>query len=175
MNTTLPRILETKLADYRRRVWLVKLAEGFLAALFGIALSYLLVFALDRFFETPRWLRVCIWAAGAAAFGLGLPLKWHRWVWRQRRLEDAARLLRRAFPRLGDQLLGIVELARSDRVATGRSERLVQGAMAQAAEAVKDQDFSDAVPNPRHRQWAWAAAGVVGVTVLAFIVLNEPA
>jgi hypothetical protein len=175
MNTTLPPILETKLADFRRRVWVVKLAEGLLAALFGIALSYLLVFALDRFFETPGWVRLSLLVAGAATLGLGLPLKWHRWVWRQRRLEDAARLLRRTFPRLGDQLLGIVELARMDHAAAARSERLVQAAMAQAADAVKDQDFTHAVPNARHGQWAWAAASLTLIALLAFIVVNEAA
>jgi len=175
MNANLPPILETKLADFRRHVWVVKLSEAVLAALFGIALSYLLVFALDRVFETPGWLRFCILIAGAATLGVGLPLKWHRWVWRQRRLEDAARLLRRTFPRLGDQLLGIVELARMEHAAAGRSERLVQAAMAQAADAVKDQDFSHAVPNARRRQWGWAAAGAVAVAALAFIIVNEAA
>ena len=70
MNTTLPAILETKLSDFRRRVWVVKLAEGLLAALFGIALSYLLVFILDRFFETPSSIRLCILVAGAVTLGL---------------------------------------------------------------------------------------------------------
>jgi hypothetical protein len=68
MNATLPPVLETKLADFRRHVWVVKLSEAVLAALFGIALSYLLVFALDRFFETPAWVRFCILIAGASAF-----------------------------------------------------------------------------------------------------------
>jgi cobalamin biosynthesis protein CobD/CbiB len=80
MNMKLPSILETKLSDFRRRVWAVKLAEGLLAALFGVGLSYLLVFALDRFFETPAALRWIILIVGAATLGLGLPLKWHRWV-----------------------------------------------------------------------------------------------
>src|SRR3954447_10944642 len=153
MHTELPPILESKLADFRKRVWLVKLLEGLLAGVFGFALSYVLVFALDRLMETPVWLRAALLIAGAAVPGLGIPLKWHRWVWRQRRLEDAARLLRRKFPRLGDQLLGIVELARMDHGAAGRSERLVEAAMAQAADAVKSQDFSRAVPDARHRQW----------------------
>lgn len=175
MNTKLPPVLESKLADFRRRVWVVKLTEGVLAACFGLALSYLLVFALDRFIETPVELRFSILVAGAATLGLGLPLKWHRWVWRQRRLEDAARLLRRTFPRLGDQLLGIVELARMDHGAAGRSERLVQAAMEQAADAVKDHDFTHAVPEARHHQWGWAAGGVAALAVLAFATVNDAA
>jgi hypothetical protein len=90
-------------------------------------------------------------------------------------LEDAARLLRRTFPRLGDQLLGIVELARIDHAAAGRSERLVQAAMEQAAEEVKDRDFTDAVPHARHRQWGGAAAGVLALAVAAFFFVNDAA
>ncbi len=175
MNTDeLPPILEAKLSEFRRRVWIVKLAEGLLAACFGIALSYVLVFVLDRFMETPAWLRGVLLASGAAVLGFGVPLKWHRWVWRQRRLEDAARLLRRKFPRLGDQLLGIVELAHKDNV-SGRSETLVQAAMAQAAEAVKDQDFTRAVPDARHRSWAWAAGGAVALAIVAFVTVSDAA
>src|SRR4051812_41893949 len=147
METTLPPILDTKLAEFRRRVWVVKLAEGVLGAVFGIALSYLVVFVLDRFMETPAALRWAILLGLAVTLGLTLPLKWHRWVWRQRRLEDAARLLRRKLPRLGDQLLGIVELARMDHGNAGRSERLVQAAIQQAAAAVQGQDFTQAVPH----------------------------
>lgn len=175
MLTPLPPILETKLADFRRRVWVVKLAEGLLAALFGIALSYLLVLVLDRFGETPAGVRLALMLGAAAGLGLGVPLKWHRWVWRQRRLEDAARLLRLTFPRLGDQLLGIVELAHHEAATAGQSARLVEAAMAQAAEAVKDQDFTRAVPHARHRQWGWAAAGLLALVVTALIGVNDAA
>ncbi len=174
MNRPLPPVLAAKLAGYRRQVWLVKLAEGLLAALFALGVSYLLVLLLDRFFETPAWLRFCLLAAAAAVTGLGLPLKWHRWVWRQRRLEDAARLLRWKFPRMGDQLLGIVELAREDSV-TGRSERLVQAAMDQAGEEVKDLDFSGAVPRPSHRKWAGAALAACVLIAVGFGLSNDAA
>lgn len=171
----LPPVLEGKLADFRRRVWIVKLTEGALAAAFGLALSYVLVFALDRFMETPGWLRGAVLIAGAAVLGLGLPLKWHRWVWSQRTLEAAAKLLRRKLPRLGDQLLGIVELARLEDGSNGRSETLVRAAMVQAADAVKDQDFSRAVPEARHRQWAWAAGGIAALVLAAFITVSGAA
>ncbi len=175
MNTPLPPILESKLTDFRRRVWVVKLAEGLLAAAFGLALSYVLVFVLDRFFETAGWVRGLLLAGGAAVLGIGVPLKWHRWVWRQRRLEDAARLLRKKHPRLGDQLLGIVELAKMEQGDAGRSERLVRAAMDQAAAAVERQDFANAVPLARHRQWGWAAGAAAGLAVVAFAIVNDAA
>jgi len=175
MKTALPVILESKLADFRKRVWIVKLTEGLLAAAFGIVFSYILVFALDRVMETPMWLRATLLIAGAAVLGLGLPLKWHRWVWRQRRLEDAARLLKRTFPRLGDQLLGIVELAHVEAGSAGRSERLVQAAMEQAAEAVKDKDFTHAVPQAKHYQWGWAAGLATLLAVAALTLVPDAA
>ncbi len=173
-STSLPPRLRSKLSDFRRRVWLVKLAEGLLAAVFGLALSYLLVVGLDRLIDTPAWLRGLLLVAGAAMPGLGLPLKWHRWVWRQRRLEDAARLLRWKFPMLGDQLLGIVELAKED-TRTGRSERLVEAAMGQADEAVVDLDFSHAVPKASHWRWGLAAAAACLLVLAGFVAINEAA
>lgn len=175
MNRTLPPSLESKLANFRHRVWTVKLAEAFLAACFGLAVSYLVVFSTDRFWETPGSARLAVLIAGASALVVGVPLKGWRWIWRQRRLEDAARLLRRTHPQLGDQLLGIVELSRSELAAAGRSERLVQAAMAQAAEAVADRDFTDAVPNARHRQWAWAAGCALALVAVAFIFAGDAA
>lgn len=160
MKLALPPILESKLSDFRARVRSVKLTEAVLAAISGLALSYLVVFVTDRFTETPAIIRGGILLLGATAAIIGIPLKWYRWVWRQRRLEDAARLLRKAFPRLGDQLLGIVELARINSQSANHSERLVQAAMAQAAEAVRDRDFQDAVPDSRHRQWAFRSLAV---------------
>ena len=63
MNTPLPPILESKLSEFRKRVWIIKLTEGLLAAVFGLVLSYVLVFVLDRFMETPAWLRGALLAA----------------------------------------------------------------------------------------------------------------
>ena len=62
----LPPGTRAKLEQFRRRVWIVKIAEGLLAAIFGLAISYLLVFALDRVWDTPAWMRLAILFAGAA-------------------------------------------------------------------------------------------------------------
>ena len=175
MKTELPVILESKLADFRRRVWIVKLTEGVLAGVVGVYLSWLLLFGLDRVMDTPAWVRWVLMVGGTSVLALGLPLKWHRWVWRQQRLEDAARLLRHTFPRLGDQLLGIVELAHVEAGSAGRSERLVQAAMAQAAEAVKDKDLRSGMPTSVLTRWTWATTLLIAIFATAFFGVNEAA
>jgi len=168
----LPDGLRLRLEQFRRRLWYVKLLEGALAAAFGLLLSYLLVFGLDRFFETPQGLRIAILIGGAAGLGIWFPLKCHRWIWRQRQLDQVARLLKHRYPRLGDQLLGIVELAGNGREADfGRSEKLVRAAMAQVDDRVRDRDLSDGVPDPRHRRWGWAALSVAALALAAMIVV----
>ncbi len=164
----LPTGLRSKLEAYRRRVWIVKLAEGILAGMFGLLLSYLLVFTLDRFWDTPVGFRWLLLLTGATGFALWFPFKWHRWVWQTRQLDQAARLLRHRFPRVGDQLLGIVELAHNE-MEQERSESLCRAAMRQVDEEVRDCDFRGAVPDPRHRRWAWATGGVL---LLAAAVLG---
>jgi hypothetical protein len=72
-------------------------------------------------------------------------------------------------------LLGIVELAREDHAATGRSERLMQAAMEQADVAVQEQDLSHAVPKARHRHWAWAAAGSLALVLIGFTFVHAAA
>ena len=110
----LPDGMRGKLERFRRQVWMIKVTEGVLAAIFGLALSYLAVFLSDRLWDTPAALRIFALLAGSVGLGVFFPLKCHRWVWKTQRMENVARLLRHKFPRLGDQLLGIVELARSD-------------------------------------------------------------
>jgi len=168
----LPDGLRMRLEQFRRRLWYVKLLEGILAAAFGLLLSYLLVFGLDRLFDTPGKLRIAVLIAGAAGFAILFPLKCHRWIWRQRRFEQVARLLKYRYPRLGDQLLGIVELAHGEQSGDfGRSEKLVRAAMAQVDDRVRDRNLSDAVPDPRHRRWAWAAFSTAVLALTAMIVV----
>ncbi|NNE93712.1 MAG: hypothetical protein HKN23_18840 [Verrucomicrobiales bacterium] len=170
----LPDGLQHKLEEFRSRLWAVKIAEGALAAIVGLAISYLVVFGLDRFFDTPGWLRALILVGGASVLGLGLPLRWHKWVWNQRSLESVSRLLKHRFPRLGDQLLGIVELAKQGEDCA-HSRSLVRAAMAQVDEKVKDRDFSDAVPNNHHRAWTMGAIGAMAVAMLTVFLVSDAA
>lgn len=170
----LPPRMQDALEQYQKRVWIIKLAEGALAAIFGIMVSYLVVFGLDRLFDTPTLLRVLILLTGMVGMVFFLPLKYYNWVWRHRSLEGIARLLQHKFPRFGNHVLGIVELA-SNRSDTSASPALVEAAMRQVdAEVAKrnaEGGLADAVPNPRHRRWAYAAGIPIILVVIGILVI----
>ena len=166
----LPPRMQDALEQYRKRVWIIKLAEGALAAIFGIMISYLVVFGLDRMFDTPTLLRVLILLTGMVGMVFFLPLKYYNWVWRHRSLEGVARLLQHKFPRFGDHVLGIVELA-SNRSDKSASPALVEAAMRQVDAEVAKHDLADAVPNPQHRRWAWAAGVPIILVVIGIFVI----
>src|SRR5205814_5145456 len=113
---------------------------------------YLATFLLDRLWDTPANLRLGIFVSALVGCAL-VPLALHRWIWRQRRLEQLARLLSRTHPRIADQLLGIIELVHSESE-QARSLALCEAAIQQVAEQAQSRDFTDAVPNPKHRRRA---------------------
>lgn len=165
----LPPRLEQKLEQFRERLWSVKIAEGALAGLVGLGVSFFLVFILDRVVDTPAWLRSSILILGFAVPALGLPLLWHRWVWQQRTLEEAARFLRRRYPRLGDELLGVIELAHHS---SGSSRVLVDAAMRQVDERVEQEDFREAVPAPLYGRWLTAALILLSLAGILFVFVS---
>jgi hypothetical protein len=163
----LPESLRAKMLAYRQRVWFVKLAEAGCGAAFGVLAAYLVTFTLDRLWDTPAGLRFVIFWVAVGACTL-VPLALHKWIWRQRRLEQLARLLSRTYPSIGDQLLGIIELVRNESE-QARSLALCEAAVAQVAEQAQSRDFATAVPKPRHVRRAGMALAtlVVGLAILA--------
>lgn len=161
----LPGALETQLHEFRRRVWSVKMVEAGCGAAFGLFATFLALFALDRVWDSPAPVRMVLFALALGGCAC-VPLAMHRWMWRNRRLEQLARLLGRRHPHIGDQLLGIIELVRNEDE-QARSRTLCEAAIRQVAEDAQKRDFSDSVPNPRHKLWA----GLLAVPAAVALVL----
>ncbi len=166
----LPPRMKKALEKYKKRVWIIKLAEGTLAALFGLIISYLIVFGLDRLFDTPALLRALILVIGMVGMVVFLPMKYHKWVWRNRQLEGVARLLQHKFPRFGDHVLGIIELA-SERSDQSASPALIAAAMNQVDEEVAKHNLAEAVPNPRHKRWVLTAGIPLVLVIIGALII----
>ena len=169
----IPEGLRRQLDGFRRRVWTVKGIEAACSAGFGVLACFLALFALDRLGETPTGLRLGLFVGALAACGL-VPLALHKWVWRQRRPDQLARLLSRKLPRIGDQLLGAIELARDDSE-QARSRQLVGAAIGQVAQDSAGRDFLAAVPSPRHKLWLGLLAGPSAVALALFVACPDAA
>ena len=168
----IPDSLRMQLGDFRRRLHAVKLVEAAGAATFVVMLAFLALYVADRLTDTPAWGRIALCFAAVAGLAI-LPIALRRWVWGSRTFEQLARILSRTEPRVGDRLLGVIELAH-DEAEQARSMRLCEAAIEQVAEDVHGRDLRAAVPNPRHRLWAGLAA-VPTVAALALLVATPAA
>lgn len=159
----LPATLESQLRAYRRVVWTIKIFEAASIAAFAVLAAFLCVFALDRVWDTPLWVRALTFVSALVGCAI-IPWFAYRWIWRRRHLEHLANLLRRKMPHLGDRLLGIIELARSDSEQE-RSRTLCQAAIEQVAAETRHRNLREAAPRSRHKLWAGLAGGAVACVV----------
>ncbi len=171
-NLEIPESLKAKLLVFRRRVWMLKMVEALAGATIGILFGFLFTYLLDRFFDTSPLIRGLILFSSAITCGL-IPLAINQWIFKRRRLDQLARLLSETQPSAGDQLLGVIELS-EDSSEQSRSPELVEAAIKQVAASVQNQDLSEAIPNPRHRQRS-LAAGLLGLATIVLLIFTATA
>lgn len=165
----IPESLRRQLEDFRRQLWRRKVMEAVAAGLIGLLLSFLLIYGLDRIWQTPGWARMLILLGGVSLFGGFAPYWLHRWVWGHRREEQLARLIAKRYPGLGDRLLGVIELQAQEEAGDSLSPRLRAAAMEVVAAEAGKRKLDDALPVPRHRKWALAALSLAGLVIVAFL------
>lgn len=165
----IPESLKKLLAEYRRQLWRIKIGEAILAGIIGLVVSFLLVFALDRFVQTPAFLRLFILLAGTSLFAVFAPLWMRRWVWGHRRENELARLIARKHPNLGDRLLGIIELQEQHETKDSLSPRLRVAAMETVTEDAQKQGLQSALPPTWLKKALLASVMLIAITVIAFL------
>ena len=164
----IPESLRLQLDEFRRHLWRVKIMEAVAAGIIGLLVSFLLVFGLDRIWQTPGWVRLGILVSGVSLFAVFAPYWLHRWVWHQRRETQLARLIAKRYPGLGDRLLGVIELQDQTGNADTLSPRLREAAMEAVAIETGKRKLEDALPPQRHRRWALAAICLALISAAGF-------
>jgi hypothetical protein len=166
----IPESLRGQLEDFRKQLWRRKVMEAAAAGLIGMLVSFLLIYGLDRVWQTPGWARLLILLGGVSLFGGFAPYWLHRWVWSHRREEQLARLIAKRYPGLGDRLLGVIELQGQHEAGDSLSPRLRAAAMEVVAAEAGKRKLDDALPVPRHGKWALAALALFFVASGAFLM-----
>jgi hypothetical protein len=166
----IPDSLRKQLEDFRRILWRRKVMEAVAAGLIGLLVSFLLIFGLDRVWQTPGWARLVILLGGVSLFAGFAPYWLHRWIWGHRHEGQIARLIARRFPGLGDRLLGVVELQLQDEGGDSLSPRLRAAAMEVVAAEAGKRDLDAALPTPKHLKWGLVAIMLMGLVATAFML-----
>jgi len=174
LSVALPEALRQQFAQVERRLWRVESTVAVCCVAGGLMVSFLALFVSDRLWDTPEWLRLTLWLGGLAAAVLAGALWARRWVWRRRDLRFLANLVQKKYRRLGDRLLGIVELANEERHNANFSPALYHAAIYQVADEARGYDFGQSVSTRSARKMALLAAGLAGCLALVFVVLPQP-
>ena len=135
----IPASLVDQLYAFRKHVWTVKMLEAAGIALFSIFFGVLCVFALDRVFDSPAWIRAAVLLLTTVGVA-SIPYWFQKWVVRVRTAESVAKLLGKRMPAVGDALLGAIELSNSDSEQS-RSPALCKAALVQVAEDSAKRNF----------------------------------
>lgn len=169
----LPESLQRQFAAMEQRLWRMDTTVAIGGTLCGLLLSFTLLFLSDRIWDTPVWLRsLCSLAAlGAAGF---FGMQWFRlWAVQRRDTKALAEIIQRHHRRLGDRLLGVVELADEARRPANVSPALCQAAIAQVAREAAPLDFTAAVAARRPRLIAAAALGLFTLVLVPFVLFPD--
>lgn len=167
----LPESVRRQLDGFARRLRLVETAFAVLGAVAGLLAAYFLLFVSDRIWDTPAWLRLALTVAGTISVATFAAFWGRRWIWRRRDARAMASMVQARYPRLGDRLLGIVELADEEHRPPNVSPALCRAAMQQVAAEATALDFQQAVPTRDTRKTGLVVLGLGGVLLAVFIVL----
>ncbi|MEN9361276.1 MAG: hypothetical protein RL095_2811 [Verrucomicrobiota bacterium] len=166
----LPSALANKLSQAEDRALGLLSVSSILVGL-GIFLALIiLAWISDRFWDTPKLLRVLLFVAAMSC------LAWTVISFVRRRLRllkgpnEIVTIVQNHYPKLGDSLQGAVELADESTRPASVSARLCEAAVAQVATSVEPLDFDAAVSRDernRSLRRVGFAAGFTGLFLLA--------
>jgi hypothetical protein len=170
-SVTLPEQLRQQFALVERRLWRVETAVAVCSVAGALIVSWLLLFISDRIWATPVLMRVTLLTAGLAVAGFAIYRWVDRWVFHKRDQRELAMLVQRKYRRLGDRLLGIVELADEHEHSANFSPALYRAAIEQVANEAVGYDFPASVNGAPARRFSFSAVALAVVLLLAFISL----
>jgi len=169
----LPEGLRRQFEKAGQRLWRVETTTAVCGVAASLLFSVLAVFMSDRLWATPVWLRVFMFLCGLGGAAAAI-LAWARhWVWRRRDMRALATLVQKKYRRLGDRLLGIVELANEQQHLPDFSPALYHAAIAQVAEEARKFDFEQSVNVRPAKNMGWTAAGLSLLLLAAALALPQ--
>jgi hypothetical protein len=167
----LPEAVQLQFQGLEKRLLRLETAAAAAISLSALLASYFLLFVSDRFWDTPSWLRLTLLLSALAVLGAAVSWWTLRWIVRRRDLRTLAILVQRKYRRLGDRLLGIVELADEKTRPAFFSPELYAAAIEQVATESGKYNFLEAVSDRGAKRELWTAGGLLILAILPALLV----
>ncbi len=171
LKTKLPPSLERKFRDLEAGLWRKETATAVFGSLVILQVGWLLLFASDRLQDSPVWLRSMLLGGSLTGVLACITIWMRHWVWDRRGNRKFARIIQHEQRRLGDRLLGAVELAEGAATHGDVSPALRRAAIRQVSESTAGFDFTSVIDRSGGRRLmlicGLVLASVVGTAVVA--------
>lgn len=164
----LPVSLRDQLDRFRAWIRHTKRRETAVIGVACVALGFLVIFASERWFNTPVFLRLASLILVATIVGW-LLLRLIVWFRASRTFSQLASLIRRRAPLLGDELLGAIELA-GNAEEQKRSPQLCHAAVDQVAERAARRNLEEFAPRSINLAWVRLMQVAGGLAILCSIM-----
>jgi len=169
-SVSLPEALRRQFTELENRLWSLETIIATCSALSGLILSYLILFVSDRVWDTPEWFRLLTALLGVATVAVALLWWGRRWLWQRRDLRALSKLVQLKYRRLGDRLLGIVELANEEQRPAHYSPALYRAAIQQVTADALQFDFRQAVNIGSAKVFGLSLAGLFALLLLPMLL-----
>ncbi len=144
-NLKLPESLNSQLREFQKKLRAVESATALLAVFCIAAVSFLALYISDRVWDTPAALRLAFFLAGFSPYIIFIYYTVHH-IFRERRdFKNLSILVQKHHQKLGDSLLGVIELSENKDLSQNTSEELCSAAISNIAEKAESMDFCEAI------------------------------
>ena len=173
VTVALPENLERQFADLRKRLFGLESLFAVGLGTSSVLLSFFLVIISDRLWDTPTAVRFLCFGLGIAGALAALVWWLRRWVIQPPDMEALAILVQRKYRRLGDRLLGIVELSHESTRPAYFSPELYRAAISQVNEEASKYDFTEAANRRATRRQLITSGALLLIVIFSAMLLPE--
>lgn len=173
-NLKLPDSLNSQLKEFRKKLRAVESATAALAVFCIASISFTVLYLSDRLWDTPVILRFGLFLAGLTPFLILIYYTIHH-VFRERRdFKNLSVLVQKHHQKLGDSLLGVIELAENKDLSENVSRELCSAAITSIAEKSESMDFCEAINREKLKRFLACTLALL-IILLDLFIFTKPA
>ncbi|MCX6986356.1 MAG: hypothetical protein NT118_16660, partial [Lentisphaerae bacterium] len=173
-NLKLPDSLDAQLREFQRKLRAVESATAILSVFCIASISFAALYLSDRAWDSPAILRFVLFLAGFAPFIILIYYTLHH-IFRERRdFKNLSILVQKHHRKLGDSLLGVIELAENKDHSQNVSRELCSAAISNIAEKAESMDFCEAI-NRQKLKRLLACVLAIMIILLDLFIFTKPA